>query len=248
MRRRNSYRRRFKRKPRYVKRRSFRRFTRRVQVASTVLAEKKFQEIGIAQDIGIAPTPTIFRVPMVAQGTGGDSRVGLNTPSALRVGNKVGITKIKYHFFASVDNELSNDGQSQNYDPLLLRFVIGRTMDNYSDFVSNELASAGDPLKFFYLTTKPLNPNRGKVRIIKDKTIMLNPATSTTVSVIAEYPVVGSRKQIKGTIKFKKPKTIQYQGALGDTDSWGQIFCMMATEVQDKIYVEGWMRVYFTDM
>lgn len=185
---------------------------------------------------------------MVAQGTGGDSRVGLNTPSALRVGNKVGITKIKYHFFASVDNELSNDGQSQNYDPLLLRFVIGRTMDNYSDFVSNELASAGDPLKFFYLTTKPLNPNRGKVRIIKDKTIMLNPATSTTVSVIAEYPVVGSRKQIKGTIKFKKPKTIQYQGALGDTDSWGQIFCMMATEVQDKIYVEGWMRVYFTDM
>lgn len=243
MRRRNPYRRRFKRRPRYVKRRSFRRFTRRVQVASTVLAEKKFQEIGIAQDIGVAPTPTVFRVPMVSQGTGGDSRVAINTPSALRVGNKVGITKIKYHFFATVDNEFTDNPQ---YQPLCLRFVLGRTMDNYSDFVSNELAAAGDPLKFFYLTTKPLNPNRGKVRIIKDKTIMLNPAT--TNAGLDESPVLGARKQIKGTIKFKKPKTVQYQGALGDTDSWGQMFCMMASEVQDKIYVEGWMRVYFTDM
>lgn len=247
MRRRNTYRRRFKRRPRYVKRRSFRRFTRRVQVASTVLAEKKFQEIGISQDVGVAPTPTIFRVPMVSQGTGGDSRVAINTPSTLRVGNKVGITKIKYHFFASVDNEQYTENPN-NYDPLILRFVLGRTMDNYSDFVSNELASAGDPLKFFFLTTKPLNPNRGKVRIIKDKTIMLNPATTNNVTLQAEIPVVGSRKQIKGTIKFKKPKTVQYQGALGDTDSWGQMFCMMATEVESRIFVEGWMRVYFTDM
>lgn len=90
MRRRNPYRRRFKRKPRYVKRRSFRRFTRRVQVASTVLAEKKFQEIGIAQDVGIAPTPTIFRVPMVAQGTGGDSRVDLTLQVLSALETKLG--------------------------------------------------------------------------------------------------------------------------------------------------------------
>lgn len=119
-------------------------------------------------------------------------------------------------------------------------------MDNYSDFVSNELASAGDPLKFFFLTTKPLNPNRGKVRIIKDKTIMLNPAITNNVT--SEIPVAGARKQIKGTIKFKKPKTVQYQGSTGDVDSWGQMFCMMASEVDGAIYVEGWMRVYFTDM